>query len=102
LKIDASEFEGNVETLSENLERKLQRRIHVYHNMLEIDDNLSYSKIKDALKRVIHKLEPQRYHVVTESGSIKIRKLESHSHKARQKDGTPPSAPQTLPYFFPR
>jgi hypothetical protein len=102
LKIDASEFEGNIETLSTYLERKLQRKIHVHHSTLEIDDDLSHSKIRDALKHVLHKLEPQRYRVVTESGSIRIRKLEPHSHKVRQKEGTSPSAPQTLPYFFPR
>jgi hypothetical protein len=102
LKVDASEFEGNVRTLSENLERKLQRKIEVHHRTLQIDDDLSHSKIRDALKHVLHKLEPQRYRVVTESGSIRIRKMEPHPHKVRQKEGTSPSAPQTLPYFFPR
>ena len=101
LKIDASEFEGSVEALSEILETELQRRIDVTHRTLEIDDNLSNSKVRDAVKHAMHKLETQRYRVVMESGTIKIKKLKSHTDRIKQKAVTPPSAPQTLPYFFP-
>ena len=101
LKIDASEFEGNVEALSEILERKLHAKINAHHGTIQIDDNLSSSKVRDALRQALHKLEPQRYRVVRESDSIKIRKLNAHPSGVRRQDVTPPSAPQTLPYLFP-
>ena len=101
LKIDASEFEGNIEELSRILETKLQRKLDIHHRTLQVDDDVSSSKIKDALKHALHKLEPQRYHIIRELDCIKIKRLKAQPSRTKQKDVTPPSAPQTLPYFFP-
>ncbi len=101
MKIDASEFEGSVEDLSKVLERKLKRRIDVHHRTLQIDDDLPNSKVRDALKQALHRLEPECYRLIRELDSIKIKKLESRPNRTRQKYVTGPSAPQTLPYFFP-
>ena len=102
LNIDASEFEGNIKDLSKILEKKLQKKIDVHRGTLKIDEKLSKSKVRDVLKLALHKLEPRSYQVISKSGSLKIKKTKSRSHRIKQRERTPPSAPQTLPYFFPR
>ena len=100
MNIDACEFEGRIEDLSEMLQKKLQRKINMHRNTLQIDE-VPASKVRDALKQTLHKLEPESYHVISKSGSFKIKKLKSRSHKSKPREGTPPSAPQSMPYFFP-
>lgn len=100
MNIDTSEFEGSIDELSKMLQKKLQKEIAVQGNKLQIDD-VSTSRIRDVLRQSLYKLEPNAYHVISKSGSLKVKKSKPRSHKSKQKRGVPPSAPRTMPYFFP-
>lgn len=102
MHIDASEFEESIEDLSKILEKKLQRKISINHNLLRIEDGLSSSIIKDALKHALYKLKPKSYRIISKSGYLKIKKLKHRAYKSKKKKGIPPSVSQSLPYFFPR
>ncbi len=102
LNIDASDFEGDPEDLSRILEKKLKSSIIVKKKLLRIENDLSTSNVRDALKQTLHKLEPKGYHVISKSGSLIIKKMKKHYHKEKKDRRTPPSAPQSMPYFFPR
>jgi hypothetical protein len=80
LNIDASEFGGDVKILSKFLK----------------------IKVRDSLKHALYKLEPGSYHVASTSGSLKIKQVKSRSYRIKQKERAPPSAHQTMPFFFPR
>jgi uncharacterized protein YaaW (UPF0174 family) len=102
LNIDVSEFEGDIEALSKILQKKLRRKINLQHSTLQINDKLSNSIVRDALKHALHKLEPKTYRIISKSGSLKIKKLKPRLHKIKRKSGVIPTAPQSLSYFFPR
>jgi hypothetical protein len=100
LNVDTSEYEGSIHILSKMLQKKLQKEIAVHGNNFQID-GVSASKIRDALRQSLYKLEPNAYHVISKSGSFKVKKLKPSSRRSKQKKGIPPSAPRTMPYFFP-
>ena len=100
MNINTSEFDGDIENLSNMLQEKLRKKITIHGDVLQINE-VSRSKVRDALKQSVHKLEPDSYRVISKSDSLKVKRLKSSSRKSKQKKGSPPSAPQTMPYFFP-
>ena len=100
MNIDASEFEGSIDNLSKMLQKKLQKEIAIHGKKLQIDE-VSTSRVRDVLRQSLYKLEPNAYHVISKSGSLKVKKLKPRSRRSKQKKGIPPSAPRTMPYFFP-
>lgn len=103
LNIDASEFEENYEEFSDLIQKKLKRKVVIKKNTLQVE-HVSTSKVRDVLKQTLHKIEPNKYRVIskTDSDSLIVKKIKSRSHKRKKDEGTPPSAPQSMPYFFPR
>ena len=57
-------------------------------------------EVKDLLKRALHHLGADDYHVVTQEGVLSIRQRRAREHYAKRK-GSTPSVKQTVPYFFP-
>lgn len=100
MNVDASEFEGSIDNLSKMLQKKLQKEIAIHGNNFQID-GVSASRIRDALRQSLYKLEPNAYHVISKSSSLKVKKLKPRIRGNKKKRGIPPSAPRTMPYFFP-
>ena len=101
MDIDVSELDEDIDVLTKLLQCKLQKKITVHRKTLQIKDNISTSKVKNILKQALHKNDPGSYSVISQSGSLKIKKKKSRIFKSKAKKGTPPSAPQSMPYFFP-
>jgi exonuclease V gamma subunit len=101
LEIDASEFEGDLEDLTRILHKKLQTTLKAHHKKIEIDKVLSNSVVRGALRQSLNKLAPESYNVISQSGTLMIKKVKPHHHVAKRKKGMPPPATQSLPYFFP-
>jgi hypothetical protein len=101
LNVDASEFEENFEEFSNLIQKKLKKKIVIKKNILQVEQ-VSTSKVRDALKQTLHKLEPNKYRVISKIDSLKVKKIKSRSHKSKKSEGTSPSAPESMPYFFPR
>jgi hypothetical protein len=101
LNVDASEFEENLEELSNLLQKKIMKKIVIRKNTLQVEQ-VSNSKVRDVLKQTLHKVEPNKYRVISKADSLIVKKIKSRSHKSKKSGGTPPSAPQSMPYFFPR
>jgi hypothetical protein len=101
LNVDASEFEENFKEFSNLLEKKLREKIVIHKKTLQVKQ-VSTSKVRDALKQALHKVEPNKYRVISKADSLMIKKIKSIPHKSKKSEGTPPSAPQSMPYFFPR
>jgi hypothetical protein len=101
LNVDVSEFEENFEELSNLIQKKLKKKIVIKKNTFQIE-HMSSSKVRDVLKQTLHKVEPNKYRVISKADSLIVKKMKSRSHKGKKDEGTPPSAPQSMPYFFPR
>ena len=101
MDIDVSELEEDIDVLNKLLQLKLQRKITKHRKTLQIKDNMSTSKVRTILKQALHIIDPGSYSVISHSGYLKIKKKKSRISKSKVKKGTPPSAPQSMPYFFP-
>ena len=101
MDIDVSELEEDIDVLIKLLQLKLQRKITAHRKKVQIKDTISTSKVRNILKQALHKIDPGSYSVISQSGSLKIKKKKYRISKSKTKKGTPPSAPQTMPYFFP-
>ena len=101
LNVDASEFEENFEEFSNLIQKKLRKKIVIRKKIFQVEQ-VSTSKLRDVLKQTLHKLEPNKYRVISKTDSLIIKKIKSRSHKSNKNEGVPPSAPQSMPYFFPR
>lgn len=106
IEIDAREFHGDRELLAKLLEEKLKvvTRVHRNSVLLGTDDppgpHLSVDEVKGLVKRALHHMRMDEYHVVTQSGVISIRERKVREHHARRR-GSVPSVKQSVPYFFP-
>ena len=74
LNVDASEFEENFEEFSNLIQKKLKRKIVIKKNILQVEQ-VSTSKIRDVLKQTLHKLEPNKYRVISKTDSLKVKKV---------------------------
>jgi hypothetical protein len=106
IEVDAREFHGDRELLTRFLREKLkvQTRVHRGSVLVGGDDqpgpHPSIQEVKDLVKRALHHMRMDEYHVVTQSGVITIRERKVREHHARRR-GSVPSAQQSVPYFFP-
>ena len=101
LEIDASEFEGAIEDLTRILQKKLRTTVNAHHKKIEIDGVLSNSVVRGSLRQSLNKLTPESYTVISQSGTLVVKKVRAHHHAAKRKEGMSPPATQSLPYFFP-
>ena len=101
LEINASEFEGDIEDLTGILQKKLQMTLKAHHKKIEIDRELSNSVVRGALRQSLNKLAPESYNVISQSGTLMVKKVKAHHHAIKRKKGMSPPATQSLPYLFP-
>ena len=106
IEIDAREFRGDRQLLAKFLQDKLRVRTRVEGKVLRVGDSEqtqtkpNLQEVKDLVKRALHRMEMDEYHVLAQKGVVIIRERrfrEPHEKKT----GSVPSAQQTVPYFFP-
>ncbi len=106
IEIECKEFRGNRDALAEFLSNKLRVEVRVERNLFRIgtgdqpDQQPSVQLVKDLVKRGLHHMRQDGYHVVVQGGVVTIRERKLREHYARKK-GSSPSVRQTVPYFFP-
>ena len=107
IEVDAKEFRGDRDLLAKLLREKLNAVIRVERNRIRIGNNgqpeahPSLQEVKDQVKRALHRMRMDDYHVVAQAGIVSIRERKTREHRERRK-GSVPSVQQTVPYFFPR
>ena len=106
IEIDAKEFRGDRDVLARFLKEKLRVEVRVERNRVRIQSgdqaqaHPSLQEVKDEVKRALHRMRMDEYHVVAQAGVVSIRERKTREHHARRK-GSVPSAQHTVPYFFP-
>lgn len=107
IEVDLSDLEKRGKEISQLLEEKLRTGITVKGRrliLLEKEDTRRFSikEVKSQLKNVLHSLGfSDRYRILVDRQKIRIVKKLEKSRLPVQRKGTVPSAPRTLPYFFP-
>ena len=106
IEIECKEFRGNRDALAGFLRDKLKVEVQVERNVFRIgtgdrpDHQPSVQLVKDVVKRALHHMKEDGYHIVVQGGILTIRERKLREHHARRK-GSSPSVRQTVPYFFP-
>jgi hypothetical protein len=106
IEIECKAFHGDRNGLAKYLRERLKADVRVERNVLRIQSGdqpnarLSIQDVKDVVKRALHHMGMDEYHVITQEGILSIRERKTHERYAKSK-GSVPSARQTVPYFFP-
>jgi len=92
--------------IAESLGQKLNTEVSLKGKIILVPDAASGKKfgvkdVKTQVKHVLHHLGfSDEYRVLTEHHIVRIVRVEEKV-RPMEKEGTPPPAAQTLPYFFP-
>jgi hypothetical protein len=106
IEIECKVLGGDRNALAKYLRERLKTDVQVERNALRIgssdqpDARLSVQEVKDVVKRALHHMGMDEYHVITQEGVLSIRERKTRERYAKSK-GSVPSARQTVPYFFP-
>ena len=106
IEIDCREFRGDRDALAKFLRERLKAEVRAGRNAFQIgsserpDTHVSVQEVKDLIKRALHHMGMDEYHVTAQEGGLSIRHRKSRDHYAKKK-GAAPSVRQTVPYFFP-
>jgi hypothetical protein len=106
IEIECREFRGDRNALAKYLREKLKAGVQIERNLFRIGSNdqpdarLSMQEVKDVIKRALHHMGMDEYHVITQGGVLSIRERRIREHHAKSK-GSVPSVKQSVPYFFP-
>ena len=106
IEIECKEFPGDRQAIADYLRERLKVEVQTERKTLRIgtsdkpDAGPSAQEVKDLVKRALHHIGADEYHVVTQEGVLSIRERKTREHYAKRK-GSAPSVRQTVPYFFP-
>jgi hypothetical protein len=107
IEIEYREFHGDRQALADYLREKLKVEIQTDRKTLRIGSSdkpsagPSTKQVRDLVKRALHHIGADDYHVVAQDGVLSIRERKTREHYAKRKEGSVPSVRQTVPYFFP-
>lgn len=100
------EFDKEVDgrDLAGFLESQLRRKFSAGKGVITVDVDLKPSKVKELLKRFLHRSGYKGYKVVSDPGKdvLRIKRVKEEAREKRRRKGSyapPPSS--SLPYFFP-
>ena len=106
IEIECGDFHGDRQALADYLRERLKVPVQTERKGFRIgssdkpDVGPSTQEVKDSVKRALHHLGADEYHVVSQEGVLSIRQRKVREHYAKSK-GSVPSAKQSVPYFFP-
>jgi hypothetical protein len=106
IEIECGDFHGDRQALADYLRERLKVPVQAERKRFRIgssdkpDADPSTQEVKDLVKRALHHVGADEYHVVTQEGVVSIRQRRTREHYAKRK-GSVPSVKQTVPYFFP-
>jgi hypothetical protein len=106
IEIECKEFHGDRQAIADYLRERLKVEVQTERKTLRIGTSdkpsagPSTQEVKDLVKRALHHIGADEYHVVTQEGVLSIRQRKTREHYTKRK-GSAPSVQQTVPYFFP-
>jgi len=106
IEVEYGEFRGDRQALANYLRERLKTEVRLERKAFRIGSSVALGpgpnaqQVKDLVKRALHHIGADGYHVVTLEGVLSIRERKTREHYAKKR-GSAPSVRQTVPYFFP-
>ena len=106
IEVELGDLKKVGKEIAESLSQRLNTEVSLKGRVILVPDTdggrrFSVKDVKMQLKHVLHHLTfSHEYRVLTEQHKVKIVRVEEKV-RSMERDGTPPPASKTLPYFFP-
>ena len=106
IEVELGDLKKVGKEIAEILSQRLNIEVSLKGKVILVPDsaggrNFGVKDVKTDVKHALHHLGfSDEYRVLTEQHKVKIVRVEEKS-RSMEREGTPPQASKTLPYFFP-
>ncbi|HZY47281.1 MAG TPA: hypothetical protein VFE96_05730 [Candidatus Bathyarchaeia archaeon] len=83
------------------LKSKIEGKSRTKRTQLQIEGART-KEVKLLLHKFLHHQGMDDYRVLSQSGTLEVMPPEKHMIHEQAREGTPPTAPQAMPYYFPQ
>jgi hypothetical protein len=83
------------------LKSKVERKMKIKGSQVQIE-GAKTKEVKLLLHKFLHHQGLNHYRVLSQSGVLEITPPEKHEVHPPEREGSPPTAAQTTPYYFPQ
>src|SRR2546425_12697651 len=101
LTVELKELHDRASEATQFLKSKVEGKMRTKGTQLQIE-GAKTKEIKLLLHKFLHHQGLNHYRVLSQSGVLEVTPPEKHVLHPMERVGSPPTAPQTTPYYFPQ
>jgi hypothetical protein len=101
LTIELKELHDRVSEATQFLKSKVEGKMKIKGSQVQIE-GAKTKEVKLLLHKFLHHQGLNHYRVLSQSGVLEITPPEKHEVHPPEREGSPPTAAQTTPYYFPQ
>ena len=101
LTVELKELHDLANEAAKFLKSKLEGRMKTKGTQVQIEDART-KQVKLLLHKFLHHQGLNHYRVLSQSGVLEVTPPEKHEAHPQEREGSPPTAAQTTPYYFPQ
>jgi hypothetical protein len=101
LTVELKELQDRASEATQFLKSKVEGKMKTKGTQLQIEGART-KEVKLLLHKFLHHQGLNHFRVLSQSGVLEITPPERHVVHEQGREGSPPTAPQTTPYYFPQ
>jgi hypothetical protein len=101
LTVELKELHDRASEATQFLKSKVEGKMKIKGSQLQIE-GAKTKEVKLLLHKFLHHQGLTHYRVLSQSGVLEITPPEKHEVHPPEREGSPPTAAQTTPYYFPQ
>src|SRR2546427_2916432 len=101
LTVELKELNDRASEATQFLKSKVEGKMRAKGTQLQIE-GAKTKKVKLLLHKFLHHQGLNHYRVLSQGGVLEVTPPEKHVVHEQGHEGSPPTAPQTTPYYFPQ
>jgi hypothetical protein len=101
LTVELKELHDRASEATQFLKSKVEGKMKIKGSQLQIE-GAKTKEVKLLLHKFLHHQGLNHYRVLSQSGVLEITPAEKHEVHPLEREGSPPTAAQTTPYYFPQ
>jgi len=101
LTVELKELNDRASEATQFLKSKVEGKMRTKGTQLQIE-GAKTKQVKLLLHKFLHHQGLNHYRVLSQSGVLEITPPEKHEARPPEREGSPPTAAQTTPYYFPQ
>jgi hypothetical protein len=101
LTVELKELHDRASDATQFLKSKVEGKMKIKGTQLQIEGART-KEVKLLLHKFLHHQGLNHYRVLSQSGVLEVTPPEKHEVHPLEREGSPPTAAQTTPYYFPQ